>query len=474
MSATLATILKELDPSIRILIVERLDGPGLESSAARNNAGTGHAANCELNYTPEGIDGRIDPKKALAINSSFERSLEFWSSLVEKGRLSSNKFLNVLPHISFVSGQNDVDFLFKRQQILSRFSAFKSMKFSMDREELNQWAPLVMEGRNPEEVVAGTIVERGVDVDFGSLTKSFIESLKSQDDFEVAYCSTVVDLFKIDKERWTVKLKSPSGPREIITPFIFLGAGGGALTLLQKSSIKEGSIYAGFPVSGQWLICSEKKLTNKHHAKVYGKPKVGAPPMSVPHLDTRWINGERSLLFGPFAGFSGKFLKYGSRLDLLRSLRVNNISSIFQVGLKNLDLVSYLANQLMQAESDRFKDLKRFFPNAQEHDWELSIAGQRVQIIKATETGGELKMGTEVVTSSDGSLAALLGASPGASTAVTIMLEVLHRCWRHKISSDSWMKRLKLLLPSYGEDLNANDELLNKMRKRSDALLDLI
>jgi malate dehydrogenase (quinone) len=257
------------------------------------------------------------------------------------------------------------------------------------------------------------------------------------------------------------------------TPFVFLGAGGGALPLLQRSGIPEAASYAGFPVSGQWLVCCDPALTARHHAKVYGKAKLGAPPMSVPHLDSRWIAGRRSLLFGPYAGFSSKFLKQGSRLDLLNSVRLSNLGSMLEVGFRNFDLVTYLVSQLSQSEEDRVEALKEFLPKAQLHNWDLSVAGQRVQIIKRTAKGGRLQLGTEVVSAADGSLAALLGASPGASTAVTIMLEVLQRCWSERMASESWQKRLQELLPSYGQNPNADPALLIEMRQRSDALLNL-
>ncbi len=470
MSGTLATLLQALNEEVNILVVERLETTGLESSASENNAGTGHAANCELNYTPWLGDGKVSISKALAINHSFERSLEFWSSLTSQGILNPQSFLHSLPHISLVRGDSHIAFLKQRYEQLSEIPAFSGMRWSMDRKELFDWMPLVLEGRDLSESIAATRVERGTDIDFGSLTEGYFQSLKRKDSFQTSFLTEVVDLRRKHKSGWEIDLKGPDFTRSVTTPFVFIGAGGGALPLLQKSQIPEGYGYAGFPVSGQWLVCSDKELSKRHHAKVYGKAKLGSPPMSLPHLDTRWIRGERSLLFGPFAGFSSKFLKNGSYFDLFRSISTNNINSIFNVGLENLDLVTYLLKQILQNQEDKMKDLYEFFPKANSKEWQVKTAGQRVQIIKE----GALKMGTEVVTAKDGSLAALLGASPGASTAVSIMLEVLEKCWPDQFFSNSWQERLSSLFPSFGKDLNLDSDLLQRTRDRSNACLGLL
>ena len=472
MSATLATLLHELDPGLRLLVVERLEAPALESSAAGNNAGTGHAANCELNYTPLQADGTISMAKPLAINASFECSLEFWSSLCEQGRLDPSGFIHRVPHISFVWGEGDVAYLRQRYEQLKPLPAFAAMEWSRDEAELASWIPLVMAGRDPKKAVAATRIERGTDVDFGALSRSLFVPLQASGALDLVFGTSVSDLNR-RAEGWELQLRGPSGRRDVMTPFVFLGAGGGALPLLQRSGIPEAAAYAGFPVSGQWLVCNDPDLSEHHFAKVYGKAKVGAPPMSVPHLDSRWIDGRRSLLFGPYAGFSSKFLKQGSLLDLPRSVRTSNVLPMLQVGVNNIPLVRYLVNQLRQSSEDRMEALKAFLPTARADDWALSVAGQRVQIIKRTPTGGRLQLGTEVVASGDGSLAALLGASPGASTSVTIMLEILQRCLPDRLASQAWQQRLQALLPSYGQDLNADRELLKRSRDRSDALLGL-
>ena len=478
MSATLAALLHELDPQLRILLVERLEAPALESSAAVNNAGTGHAANCELNYTPMQADGTVATAKAVAINASFERSLEFWSSLQERGDLDTSSFLHQAAHISAVWTPENIAFLRQRFSQLKDLPAFARMRWSEDQSELTEWMPLVMAGRDLKQPGAATRIDRGTDVDFGTLTRAYLMPLQQSGALSVEYGTQVQDLKRLRRSDmteadWRVVLKGPSGKKEVRAPFVFLGAGGGALPLLQRSGIPEAADFAGFPVSGLWLVCGDAQLADRQRAKVYGKAKVGAPPMSVPHLDTRWIDGERSLLFGPYAGFSSKFLKTGSLLDLPRSVRPTNLLPMVQVGINNLPLVKYLINQLRQSETDRMKALRAFLPEARDDDWSLSVAGQRVQIIKRTPEGGKLQMGTEVVTAADGSLAALLGASPGASTSVRIMLEVLERCFASRLASDGWRQRLQALIPSYGQDLNADAELLVNTRQRSDALLGL-
>ncbi len=473
MSSTLAALLHELDPELRLLVVERLQSPGLESSSGLNNAGTGHAANCELNYTPMQLDGKVATDKAFSINESFERSLEFWASLSERGKLIPSRFLNPLPHFSFVFGDEDVSFLYQRYKQLSRTPPFEEMKWSTDRNEVSEWMPLVIEGREVNQPFAATRIDRGTDIDFGVLTSELLQSSMKDGAVEMCLSTEVKSLVRAGKNLWELGLSGALGNRSVKTPFVFLGAGGGALTLLQKSGVPESDFYAGFPVSGQWLICSNQELAKRHFGKVYGKAKVGAVPMAVPHLDTRWISGERSLLFGPYAGFSTKFLKQGSNFDLFRSVSKKNLLPMLQVGAKNVGLVQYLIAQSIQSEEDRFSALQEFFPNAKLKDWNLSIAGQRVQIIKSTRRGGKLQMGTEVVSSRDGSLAALLGASPGASTSVMIMLEVLKRCWEKKMSSDEWKERLEELFPSFNKDLHSDSQQLQITRGRNDALLGL-
>ncbi|MGD9858657.1 malate dehydrogenase (quinone) [Marinobacterium iners] len=477
MSTTLGMILKQLDPALKICMVERLDHVARESTDAWNNAGTGHAAYCELNYTPEQPDGSINTTKAFAINTSFEVSLQFWSYLVEQGNLPSpREFINPAPHQSFVWGEKNVEFLRKRYAALSQHPCFKDMEYSEDHAVLREWMPLVMQNRDPSDKVAGTRVRYGSDVNFGALARNLVSNLEQQDGFDLLLGRNVKDLNKNSDGSWDVVLKNNSnGSSETVrSRFVFLGAGGGALPLLQKSAIEEGRGYGGFPVSGMWLVCKRPEVIEQHQAKVYGMAPIGAPPMSVPHLDTRVIDGKKALLFGPFAGFTTKFLKQGSFLDLPLSIRPSNLAPMMSVAMHNMDLTRYLISEVRQSHRSRVESLRNFFPDAKEEDWELSYAGQRVQIIKpGTERAGKLEFGTEVITSADGSLAALLGASPGASTAVSAMLSIVERCFAERMKEESWKQKITELVPSYGQNLTENTELLLQVRKRTLSVLEL-
>ncbi|MEH6388856.1 MAG: malate dehydrogenase (quinone) [Pseudomonas profundi] len=477
MSATLGMLLKQLDPDMTITLVERLDHVAHESTDGWNNAGTGHAGYCELNYTPEGPDGNITIDRALNINASFEVTLQFWSHLVEQGILPApRKFINPTAHQSFVWGEKDVAFLRKRQQLLSAHHLFADMQFSESPEQLASWMPLVMEQRKAGEKVAGTRVEYGADVDFGSLTRSMIAHLREQPGFELRLNHSVNALRKSKRGHWRVDVEDEKTGEElsINAKFVFLGAGGGSLPLLQKSHIDESQGYGGFPVSGQWLVCTKPEIVQRHHSKVYGKAPVGAPPMSVPHLDTRIINGQPALLFGPFAGFTTKFLKKGSVFDLFSSVKTYNVAPMMAVGRDNMDLTRYLIAESFQSHKDRVESLRNFFPLAREQDWRLQNAGMRVQIIKKDAKGhGKLEFGTEIVAAKDGTLAALLGASPGASTAVQAMIDVLRRCFSDRLESPEWQARMKELVPSYGQSLVEDAELLKRVRDRTLNVLQL-
>lgn len=477
MSATLGVMLRQLDPSLDIVMVERLDHVAHESTDGWNNAGTGHAGYCELNYTPETGDGNIEIERALKINASFEISLQFWSYLVEQGLLPEpSSFINRTPHQSFVWGEENVAFLRHRHERLSAHHLFRDMEYTESPEELAEWMPLVVQNRDPMEKVAATRVSYGTDVDFGSVTRSMVRYLESTPNFELMLSCPVTLLNKEDNGRWTVKLKNQKTGkiRRLEAGFVFLGAGGGALPMLQKSNIDESKGYGGFPVSGQWLVCQKPEIVKQHHSKVYGKAPIGAPPMSVPHLDTRIINGQPALLFGPFAGFTTRFLKQGSVFDLLGSVKPNNLMPMLSVSKSNMDLTRYLIGEVFQSHSDRVAALRNFFPDAKEEDWKLQDAGQRVQIIKRTKDGrGKLEFGTEIVAAKDGTLAALLGASPGASTAVAAMLDVIERCFPERLESAEWQERLRLLVPSYGQSLVDDEQLLLKVRERTLTTLDL-
>jgi len=465
MSATLGMLLKELDPNLQITVFEKLASAGEESSNEWNNAGTGHAALCELNYTVEKPDGSVDIKKALEINEQFQVSLQFWSYLVNNQVLHNPEdFIMPLPHMSLVLGEKNVDFLQKRFEAMVRNPLFEGMEFSKDPEKLKEWIPLIMQNRDYKEPIAATKMDSGTDVNFGALTRLLFANLAKKD-VGIHYKHSVNDLKRTADGHWEVKVQNlDSGITETHSAkFVFIGGGGGSLHLLQKSGIPEGKHMGGFPVSGIFLVCKNPDIVAKHHAKVYGKAKVGAPPMSVPHLDTRFIDNKKSLLFGPFAGFSPKFLKTGSMFDLISSVKPDNLFTMLAAGAKNMSLTSYLIQQLMLSKEKRIEELREFIPNAKADDWDLIVAGQRVQVIKDTEAGGKgtLQFGTEVVTAADGSIAALLGASPGASTAVHVMLEVIRKCFPEQIPE--WESKLKEMIPSYGISLKENPKLLHEV-----------
>ncbi|MCM3128609.1 malate dehydrogenase (quinone) [Paenibacillus provencensis] len=473
MSATLGAILKELAPNWEIKVFEKLGKPGEESSNEWNNAGTGHAALCELNYTSEKPDGSADISKAVNINEQFQLSKQFWSYLVNRKFIRNPQdFIMQIPHMSMVEGKKNVSFLKNRFEALSNHPLFQGMEYSDDPKKLKEWMPLIMEGRTLNEPIAATKIDSGTDVNFGALTRMLFDHLKSRN-VEINYNHSVKDIKRTSDGLWKVKVHDiHSRQTEYHTAkFVFIGGGGGSLPLLQKTGIPESKHIGGFPVSGLFMVCNNPEVIAKHHAKVYGKAKVGAPPMSVPHLDTRYIDNKKGLLFGPFAGFSPKFLKTGSYFDLIGSVNPNNIMTMLAAGAKEMALTKYLIQQVMLSNEKRMEELREFIPNAKSEDWEVVVAGQRVQVIKDTEEGGKgtLQFGTEVVSSADGSIAALLGASPGASTAVHVMLEVLNKCFPQYMTE--WEPKIREMIPSYGISLVEDRAMLQKISASTSEIL---
>ncbi len=467
MSATLAVLLKQLEPSWTIEMVERLDTVADESSNGWNNAGTGHSALCELNYTPVNkADGLVEIKKAIEINEQFQVTRQFLSHQVDAGMLGNPRsFINSTPHMNLVWGDENIAFLKKRWEALGASPLFSGMEFSTDPKQIAQWVPLMTQGRDPAMKLAATRSPLGTDCDWGEVTRQYIGAMKKQPGFTL---TTGHEVRKLEREadgRWHVEARAMKGDakQRIKARFVFAGAGGGALPILQKSGIPEADDYAGFPVGGSFLVTENPAVAKRHLAKVYGKAATGSPPMSVPHLDTRYLDGKQALLFGPFATFSTKFLKQGSYFDLPASVTLDNFRPMVAVGWDDFDLVEYLAGQLIMSDSDRMDALREYLPDAKDGDWRLWQAGQRVQIIKRDkEKGGVLKLGTEIVASKDGSIAALLGASPGASTAPSIMLDLLKKVFPNHLATGAWQAKIRTIVPSYGVALNEDPERLAK------------
>ncbi|MFZ0016126.1 MAG: malate dehydrogenase (quinone), partial [Acetobacteraceae bacterium] len=475
MSATLGTMLKELEPSLTITMLETLDDCAEESSKAWNNAGTGHAANCELNYTSQRPDGSVDISRAIEVNVEFDLSRQLWAYLVKKRAIADPRaFIHPCPHMSFVWGKENVEFLQARFKAMSAHHCYHGMEYSEDRKQIANWAPLIIEGRDDNEPIAATRIVTGTDVDYGSLTHLLVAQLSAQPGFSVHYEQRVVGLEREGDGRWRVEIEDVER-REIhavSAKFVFIGAGGGALPLLEKSRIPEGHGYGGFPVSGIWLRCDLPAVCDRHHAKVYGKAAQGSPPMSVPHLDTRIIGGSRSLLFGPYAGFSTRFLKHGSLTDLFRSIEPGNIFPMLAVARDNAALSEYLIGQVLQTSAHQFAALQQFFPTAKRHEWQQAVAGQRVQIIKPDkEHTGVLEFGTELIAAEDRSLVALLGASPGASTAAFLAIGVLQKCFPGELTESAWLPKLKQIIPTYGIDLRQDADACRRTRAETAPLL---
>ncbi|MDN6857801.1 malate dehydrogenase (quinone) [Pseudomonas sp. CAN2814] len=476
MSATLAVLLKEVDPGVKLEIVELQESGAIESSNPWNNAGTGHAGLCELNYTPQAADGSIDIKKAVNINAQFEVSKQFWAYLTGKDAFGAPRnFINPVPHMSFVRGK-DIPFLKKRHELLSQHHAFTSMEYTEDRAKIAEWAPLTIPGRPADEQVAMTRVASGTDVNFGALTNQLLGYLSSREGSDVRYFQKVVGLER-SGDGWLVDIKNTQtgDARKVKAKFVFLGAGGGALPLLQMSGIPESKGFGGFPVSGQWLRCDNPEVVKHHQAKVYSQAEVGAPPMSVPHLDTRVVEGKTSLLFGPYAGFSTKFLRHGSFLDLPLSVRTSNLLPMLAVARDNMDLTRYLVKEVMQSMDQRIEALRKFYPELNPADWRLETAGQRVQIIKKDpKKGGILQFGTELVAAQDGSIAALLGASPGASVTVSIMLGLLERCFPERYQSAEWTAKLKEIFPAREKQMETDAAVYREVNQMTADRLQIV
>lgn len=468
MGSTLASLLSELDDSLKIKIIEKLDQCGLESSDGLNNAGTGHAGNCELNYTPE-VNGKVNISKAVSIAEKFEMSLQFWAYLANKyNSIKPEDFISKSPHASFVWREEDIQFLKQRHKLMSKEPIFKKIKYLTSFEEIKKYFPLLIKGRSKHKEVAMTIFEDGTDINFGELTRSLINNLVKQNKLTLSLRETVKSI-KRKKDLYTIK----TNKGESKTKFLFIAAGGSAISLLQKLKIKSAKGYAGFPISGKWLLCDNPEIIKNHKGKVYSQAEAGAPPMSVPHLDIRKIKNKEYLLFGPFAGFTFRFLKNGSFFDFPKSIKLSNLKELITVCLSNPKLLSYLIKQILSGNSSRMKHLKNFYPLADKKDWKLFDAGQRVQIIKPKNIfSGKLEFGTEIIYDKNKNMAALLGASPGASVSAANMLEIIEKCFLSR--NQQYEKKLKKIFPSYGLKLNDNPNKLQKLRNSYRKILKLL
>ena len=473
MSSTLGAMLKQLDPSLRIQLYEMTDDFAQEASNGWHNAGTGHAGICELSYTPNyGPDGEVDVNKAIEIFHQFEHSKQFWGYAARTGMIeNTHEFINPVPHLSFVYGQEQVDFLRSRHKNMQSHHFFEEMAYTEDRDTIREWAPLLLEGRD-DTPVALTKMDLGSDVNFGALAGKFVDWLGKQAGCGYATSHRITDLTKQSDGSWKLDIKDLKTKNQFsnTAKFVFIGAGGGSLPLLQKADIQESKGFGGFPIGGQWLICDKPDIVEKHVAKVYGMSPGAAPTMAVPHLDTRIIDGKKSLLFGPYAAWTTKFLHVEGKItDLPASIRTDNIASLIKVGLHNIPLVRYLLQQGTQSMTTRMKELQAFFPDAKESDWKLIDAGIRVQAIKKEDgDAGIVHFGTEVLTSADKSISALLGASPGASVSTNIILEVIKKCFADRLSTEEGHKRMKEMIPSYDEDLT-QPEMADRQRELSTA-----
>ncbi|AFR48696.1 MULTISPECIES: malate dehydrogenase (quinone) [Gordonia] len=462
MSATLGALLRQLQPDWSISLFEQLDAAAAESSDPWNNAGTGHSALCELNYTPKTADGDVNIDKALTINEQFQVSRQFWAHAVDSGILGDpSEFINPIPHVAFTHGAEGQKYLRKRYDNLASQTLFEGMEFIDDPAEFSERLPLMSHGRDFADPVALNWFDQGTDVDFGALTQQLLNYVAQGAD--IYFGHSVTNLSKQSDGSWIVKVRNGRTGQKLSVhaKFVFVGAGGGALHLLQKSGIKEAKGFGGFPVSGEFFRCTNPDLVAEHHAKVYGQAAVGAPPMSVPHLDTRVINHKPGLLFGPYAGWSPKFLKSGKITDLPASIKPGNLLPMMSIAPKEFGLLKYLISELAAGPADRVKTLSEFVPRALGADWELITAGQRVQVIRKTGVGGQLEFGTAVVAAGDGTIAGLLGASPGASTAVPAMLSVLEQCFPEEYAG--WTSKLSGIIPSFGQKLNGNRDLYRQV-----------
>ena len=479
MSASLGALLKGLDPRLSIRVFEVTPELAREASDGWNNAGTGHAGLCELSYTPaREPDGSVKIGRALSIFEQFEHSKQFWAHAVESGMAGPMAdFIHAVPHICFVQGADDVALLEARHAALREHHFFRATQFTTDPATILSWAPLVMEGRGDALPVAASRIDGGTEVNFGLLARRLMGWLGRQEGCGVSTGCRVTSLRR-DGDAWRIAVTHlASGERHVHrAKFVFVGAGGGSLPLLQSTGLVEASGLGGFPIGGQWLVCDDPGLAARHEAKVYGATPPSSPSLGAPHLDIRRLDGRRQLLFGPFGSWTTRFLKQtGHWTDLPRSLRSGNVATLLRSAVRNRPLVQYLIEQALQSMDRRMGALRQFYPQARAADWRLVEAGIRVQTIKKADRGA-IYFGTEVFSSGDRSLAALLGASPGASVAVNIALETIKTCLPDLLATSEGRARMKRMIPTYDEDLKvpANAGLFERTSRQAEETLGLV
>ncbi|MFZ2509710.1 MAG: malate dehydrogenase (quinone) [Gordonia sp. (in: high G+C Gram-positive bacteria)] len=470
MSTTLGALISKLQPDWSVTLFERMEELASESSNAWNNAGTGHSGFCELNYMAD----TADATKPLHIARQFHLSRQLWAALVTSGDLREpSHFVNPAPHMDIVFGARDVSYLRQRYGTLRAIPMFSAMEFTDDPNVIADWAPLLMDGRSTQEPIAATRYAAGTDVDFGSLTVSLAQTMATSGAV-LKMRHEVTSLRRDADGLWSVSGRDRQTKQRfsVRTRFVFVGAGGYALKLLQKAKLPEVRGYAVFPFGAQFLRTDNPAVVERHRAKVYSQAALGAPPMSVPHLDQRVVDGQTSLMFGPYATFSTKLLRYGRLIDLFTTLRLHNLKVLVAAGVQNLSLVTFLIKELLSTRRRKFAQLQRFYPAAHMADWYPIQAGQRAQLVKPDpQRVGILTFGTELVTGAEGTIAGLLGASPGASTAPAIMVDLLRRCFPKDYGR--WLPMLTALMPGVQTPVDNDQATLDASLRETADILEL-
>eukprot|EP00928_Gymnodinium_smaydae_P063003 TRINITY_DN46711_c0_g1_i1.p1 TRINITY_DN46711_c0_g1~~TRINITY_DN46711_c0_g1_i1.p1 ORF type:complete len:582 (-),score=59.30 TRINITY_DN46711_c0_g1_i1:383-2128(-) len=460
MSATVALLLQELEPSWKIIMYERLHAVAEESSNGWNNAGTGHSGFMEPNYTKpvrshDGTLRSVTLDKVELICEQFLYSRLYWDYLVKQDLLPDpSTFIHQTDHIAIGIGKDQCDFIMKRFETLQTVDLFDGMEIALPEEKGKQamWAPLICTGRNPHEPICMTRSTMGTDVDYGALTKAKVAAfLKLGGDLRLF---TSVSGLRKEGNGWIVTSRSTStgrGVRKVKAKFVFVGAGGWALLMLQKAGIPQVRGYMALPVTADWAVCQNPEVVARHHVKVYAPSAPGAPPMSMPHLNYRQIGGKEVLLFGPFGSLTFKFLRSGSNFDALKALRYHNIFPTIGALVRNFRLATMLIKDVFKSGRHKLAEIRHYYPLADPEDWTLIPAGVRAQIIKKDPKSGRgmLQFGTDVVASSDGSICGVLGASPGASTCVAIALDTLEKCFRAKPRFAEWSPKLQKMISGW-------------------------